>query len=331
MIYWNPLYAVSFSEASIAFEDERGITELRHPPQLPSSWGLLRKLSSGIDKSNIDEASNSERQVLGLLLRRDLIVHVPSDPSASTIDQSLGHFLTFHSSPVAALEQLRNLHMCILGVGGVGAVVLQHFVALGIKNYTLVDCDVVEKSNLNRQLIYSVANIGTEKVAVAEEYVKSRLDNAKVNIFHKKVDSVEALDELGMPHCNFIVNCFDTPREKIDGIVHKCSEKRGVPVVGAGVGVYAGHWGPLLDPRSSPTYEEWKKTVLKGSSSSKSRKKCQPTRWSFGPTNTLIAVHLTRDVIEWLSGHSNVRSKDCRLVLDFVNDRLLTFGKTPGD
>lgn len=54
-----------------------------------------------------------------------------------------------------------------MGIGGLGSVVMMSLLRLGIKKIIIVDYDVVDNHNMNRQLMYSVKDIGKRKVDCA--------------------------------------------------------------------------------------------------------------------------------------------------------------------
>ncbi|MDD2256498.1 MAG: ThiF family adenylyltransferase, partial [Bacteroidales bacterium] len=66
-----------------------------------------------------------------------------------------------------ALSRLRRAHVLVVGVGGVGAATAEMLVRAGVGEMTLVDADVVQDSNRNRQLIALKSTIGENKVDVA--------------------------------------------------------------------------------------------------------------------------------------------------------------------
>jgi molybdopterin/thiamine biosynthesis adenylyltransferase len=72
---------------------------------------------------------------------------------------------------------LAEAHVVLIGCGGIGSPALQYLAAAGVGRLTLVDDDVIEASNLQRQTIYTPADIGRPKADVAAEWV-ARFDAA---------------------------------------------------------------------------------------------------------------------------------------------------------
>jgi adenylyltransferase/sulfurtransferase len=82
-------------------------------------------------------------------------------------------------------EALKNSSVLILGAGGLGCAASQYLVAAGIGSMTIIDDDVVELSNLQRQLLHSDETIGMKKVASASQAL------TKINPF----TSISTVDE----------------------------------------------------------------------------------------------------------------------------------------
>lgn len=72
---------------------------------------------------------------------------------------------------------LAEAHVVLIGCGGIGSPALQYLAGAGVGRLTLVDDDVVDASNLQRQTIFTPADIGRPKAVVAAEWVK-RFDPA---------------------------------------------------------------------------------------------------------------------------------------------------------
>ena len=77
-------------------------------------------------------------------------------------------------------EKLKDSHVIIVGVGGLGCVSASYLAAAGVGHITIVDFDIVELPDLNRQILYGEEDIGKKKVIVAKRKL-SRL-NSKLEI-----------------------------------------------------------------------------------------------------------------------------------------------------
>lgn len=82
-------------------------------------------------------------------------------------------------------KKLQTVNVLVVGIGGVGGYALEALIRSGIINITIVDGDVVEESNLNRQIISSNNNIGKSKVDVAKE--RALEINPNLNIDARKL------------------------------------------------------------------------------------------------------------------------------------------------
>jgi len=67
---------------------------------------------------------------------------------------------------------LARAHVVLVGCGGIGSPALQYLAAAGIGRLTLIDDDVVEESNLQRQTIFTAADLGRSKAQAAADWVR---------------------------------------------------------------------------------------------------------------------------------------------------------------
>lgn len=320
MIFWNPLNIISINTAECCFSNERTVTKMRMPSGFSEMSPIWERLQHGLREEELAHLSKEEQELIAILFKKRLIATFSDNPRSQFADRNLGHVLTYSNTPSSSLTKARAAKVCILGVGGVGSIVLQHLVAFGLTNFVLVDCDKVEKSNLNRQFAYELRDVGKRKVDAAASFVASRVSDATVTTHDVRIDSIDSLEALKLSFVDCIVHCLDTPRQTIDDIVYGFGATRNISVVGAGVGVYEGYWGPFIDPAEGCSFETWK--LAHGSAHSGPPNECtaRPTPWSFGPTNSLISVKLAHDVIEWLTGRKNILSMGKRVTLRFQDN-----------
>lgn len=73
---------------------------------------------------------------------------------------------------VAGQEKLSKSSVLVVGAGGLGSPIIQYLAAAGVGKIGVIDYDVVEGSNLQRQVIHNESNINKPKVQSALEYIK---------------------------------------------------------------------------------------------------------------------------------------------------------------
>lgn len=87
-------------------------------------------------------------------------------------------------------DLIENAIAVCFGVGGLGSVVAINLCRLGVGKIILIDKDVVDLHNLNRQLLFSLTDVGRDKVIAAKESL-DRNHNIRSSIEEFKIDIVE--------------------------------------------------------------------------------------------------------------------------------------------
>jgi len=120
-------------------------------------------------------------------------------------------------------DLLKNKKVLIIGLGGVGGYALESITRTGISNLIIVDNDIIEESNLNRQLIALKTNIGKYKT---DEF-ESRILNINPSANVKKINEFileDNIDLLFDDNVDYIIDACDTVKTKCL-IIKKCIEK----------------------------------------------------------------------------------------------------------
>ncbi|APE29482.1 HesA/MoeB/ThiF family protein [Aurantiacibacter gangjinensis] len=92
----------------------------------------------------------------------------------------------------AGQAALTRSHVAIIGLGGIGAPVLQYLAGAGVGTLTLVDDGEVEASNLQRQTIYTTRDIGHGKAVSARRWLANFDDKLTAHIHDRRVDAGNA-------------------------------------------------------------------------------------------------------------------------------------------
>ncbi len=101
------------------------------------------------------------------------------------------------SLPEMGLEGQQRLlsgSVLLVGAGGLGCPAAQYLAAAGVGRIGLIDDDVVASSNLQRQILYSTADVGRPKVEVARERLSALNPDVKIDAFQTRLDSSNALE-----------------------------------------------------------------------------------------------------------------------------------------
>ncbi|MDR6562956.1 MULTISPECIES: molybdopterin-synthase adenylyltransferase MoeB [unclassified Arcicella] len=94
---------------------------------------------------------------------------------------------------LAGQQQLNDAKVLVIGAGGLGCPILQYLVAAGVGNIGIVDADVVSISNLQRQILYTTADIDKKKVEVAKERLLAINPNVNIQTFPVNLSADNAL------------------------------------------------------------------------------------------------------------------------------------------
>ncbi len=94
-------------------------------------------------------------------------------------------------------NKLKSAKVLVVGCGGLGAPLLSYLVAAGVGTIGIVDYDVVDQSNLHRQVLFTLEDVGKPKVEVAVQRLKAQNPFVNIEIYHTKLTSDNALKIIG--------------------------------------------------------------------------------------------------------------------------------------
>ncbi len=125
-------------------------------------------------------------------------------------------------------KSLKDKHITVFGLGGVGGFALESLARAGVGNFTIIDFDTVSESNINRQLVALNSTVGKKKT----DLFKNRLQDINPEIKVKTID--DFFFEGNINTCfeqktDFVVDAIDTMRSKIE-LLSYCYENN-IPVV----------------------------------------------------------------------------------------------------
>ena len=128
------------------------------------------------------------------------------------------------------IEKLKNATVAVFGCGGVGSYAVEALARAGIGNFVLVDKDVVDVTNINRQLVADFSTIGRDKVEIEKERILKVNPDANVEIY-KEFYCEENKDKLIREDYTYIVDAIDSVSSKLSLII--AAHEKNVKIISA--------------------------------------------------------------------------------------------------
>lgn len=127
-----------------------------------------------------------------------------------------------------ALQKLKTSHVAIFGIGGVGGSVLEALVRAGVGKVDIIDNDVVNLTNINRQIIALHSTLGKSKVKVAKERVLDINPNLIIKT-HELFFSPETTVQFDFAQYDYVVDAIDSVTGKIELVLK--SQNANTPII----------------------------------------------------------------------------------------------------
>ena len=127
-----------------------------------------------------------------------------------------------------SFDVLRQSRVAVFGIGGVGGPAAEALARSGVGAIDLIDRDVVEESNINRQVVADYGTIGQKKVQVMQEMISRINPDCRVctyDLFYLP----ETADQIDLKSYDYIIDAIDTVTAKIELITRAVS--CGVPII----------------------------------------------------------------------------------------------------
>ena len=136
----------------------------------------------------------------------------------------------------AGQVRLAGSHVAIIGLGGIGSPALQYLAASGIGRLTLVDDDVVDVSNLQRQTIFTTRDVGYGKAVSARRWLANFDDTLSVDVSDARITPENAAGLIA--GVDLVVDGTDNFATRL--AVSDACVAAGVPLLSAAVGRFQG-------------------------------------------------------------------------------------------
>ena len=112
------------------------------------------------------------------------------------------------------INDIKNKNILLIGIGGVGSYACESLIRSGIKNITIVDNDTIDITNLNRQLMTNMDNIGKYKVDVMKDRILSINPNCCVKTINYFVDD-DNISMIFKDNYDYVIDACDSIDTKV--------------------------------------------------------------------------------------------------------------------
>ncbi len=160
------------------------------------------------------------------------------------------HLLLPEVGEAGQLKLLNSKVLC-LGAGGLGSPAALYLAAAGVGSLGIVDMDVVDESNLQRQILHNYSRIGQQKVDSAKETINALNPDINVTTHAVRLDASN-IEEV-ISQYDLVVD--GTDNFPVRYMLNDASVKQGIPVVHGSIFRFEGQV-TVFDPQNGPTYRD---------------------------------------------------------------------------
>ncbi|MEO6501875.1 MAG: ThiF family adenylyltransferase [Jatrophihabitantaceae bacterium] len=334
---WEPVEAgvrvVLDPRESIELADEDGsiaalltlLAEGRH--DLEGLFHALNPAFPAVSREDVRDAIEALDE-LRLLEDRDQTGDLTEDERLRHFSNLafLRTFSTLEASAETMVRRVRDSHVLMLGVGGLGSNVLQNLCGLGVGRLTLVDRDDVEPRNFARQFVYRAQDIGRPKIERAADWVREFDPQIKVRTIRADfADSAGVAEVVNSTRPDAVCAAVDDPAG-IDEWVNAACVNAGVPFVRGGMTVTEGVIWSVQPGHSAcfacPTDSDG--SAGRGANSVLHQQSVARINRGAGPVATLLGSLVSFEILRFLTGFTAPRYAGATVVVDLAGDCGLT-------
>jgi bacteriocin biosynthesis cyclodehydratase domain-containing protein len=236
---------------------------------------------------------------------------------AERFDRQLPYLADF-GDPVERQRALRASSVAVLGVGGLGTWALGGLASAGVGRFVLIDDDTVQRSNLNRQILYTDRDLGAPKVERARDWLTAFDPSVDVEIDRRRVCGPEDLAAIAT--CDLLVMTADWPPYEIARWANAAAIAHRVPFITAGQQPPLVKIGPTYLPGSGACFACHESALRarfeRYDELAAYRRNHAPPTTTLGPASALIGSVLALEGLHLLLGLRPLATQDRSLLVD---------------
>jgi len=230
-----------------------------------------------------------------------------ADDVVARFDRQLRYFSDISTGPTPSQCQARleAARVAVLGVGGLGGWSALTLSCCGIGEMLLVDFDRVELSNLNRQVLYTEADIGRLKAEAAAERLASFNSRMRIDVMAKRLGS-EAEIAATIDGYDLVIDAVDWPAHDIERWVNSACFAAGIPFIAMSHFPPIARVGPLYMPGRTGCFAcqeiGYRRTYPLFDVAVEQRRAKPSPAATLGPACGLIGGQVALDIMHHLTG-----------------------------
>ncbi|WP_276356797.1 HesA/MoeB/ThiF family protein [Cohnella caldifontis] len=242
---------------AVEIEDEAGWVErlIRLMDGTRTIGGLRDALSESHPEVTTEDVAELVAELDGLGYvddrRAEEAASLPPD-EAERFKANLNYFSYYSnlaSDPWHMQKRLRDAKITVIGAGALGCGVLLNLAGLGVTAVRIVDFDVVERSNLNRQWLYGEPDIGRRKIETACEFLNRFRSGMKLDPLDREIASADEAGE-AILGSDFVVLAADQPYWLLERWVNEACVRENIPFIAGGMNINEGQLYTVVPGRT---------------------------------------------------------------------------------
>jgi bacteriocin biosynthesis cyclodehydratase domain-containing protein len=237
-------------------------------------------------------------------------------------DRQLRYFSDVGSSqltPSLAQQRLREAKVAVLGVGGLGGACARSLASVGVGEMWLIDGDRVELHNLNRQTLYTVADIGLLKVEVAAARLRAFHPGIRIAPTARRLESEAEIAEY-VDGADVVIDAADWPAHEIERWCNAACFEAGLPYITMSHFPPIARTGPLYVPGRTGCFScqeiAYRREYPMFDVAVEERRAKPPVAATLGPACELIAGQVGLEIMHLLTGLAEPATLGVAHILD---------------
>ncbi|QPC48220.1 ThiF family adenylyltransferase [Mangrovibacillus cuniculi] len=272
----------------------------------------------------------TEEYILDMIyeLDKNSLIKVHDDVSDENIEARhvsnlnfFDNFSNLETNSYDLLSRLKTLRVGIVGLGGLGSNLLTQLVGIGCETIYVIEPDIVEEKNLNRQFLYRTNDIGKSKAKAAKDNI--HMLNPKVSVITKnlKITSVQDLLSHLPEEIDLLICAADQPLLNIQLWCNQYCLMKNIPLISGGLGCTQGHFLTVI-PNSTACLECFYHGLVKNDDIKNTVKQLMNFKnknAAIANSITLIASSIMTEIIRMFALKIDPVSRGRRVFIDFLH------------